>query len=222
MLLAIDTSTRWVGLALYDGAQVFGETVWQSQSHHTIEVAPAVESLMARSGVKPADLNVIAAALGPGSFTSLRIGLGLAKGLALSLGIPIVGIPTLDFLAFSQPVRDLPMAAVLQAGRDRLAVGWYKVESGSWTSYGELQVLHIEELAALIHKPTLVIGELTAEERQTLARKRKNVVLASPAHSLRRPGFLAEMAWRRWQQGAVDEPVSLAPLYLHVAEAIPE
>jgi tRNA threonylcarbamoyladenosine biosynthesis protein TsaB len=152
MLLAIDTSTRWAGLALYDGAHVVSESVWQSQSQHTVEVAPAIDALLAKSGVKPADLRVVAAALGPGSFTSLRIGLGLAKGLALSLGIPIVGIPTLDFLAVSQPVRDLPMAAVLQAGRDRLAVGWYRVEAGTWTSYGELQVMHIEELAAQIHK----------------------------------------------------------------------
>jgi tRNA threonylcarbamoyladenosine biosynthesis protein TsaB len=66
-----------------------------------------------------------------------------------------------------------------------------------------------------------VCGELTGEARAILARKRKNVLLASPAQSLRRPSFLAELAWKRWQAGQVDDPVTLAPIYLHVGEPIP-
>ncbi len=77
------------------------------------------------------------------------------------------------------------------------------------------------DLSASIHKPTLVVGELTADERQVLARKRVNVILPSPAQSLRRPSYLAELAWKRWQAGQVDEVIALAPIYLHVAEAIP-
>jgi hypothetical protein len=68
-------------------------------------------------------------------------------------------------LAAAQPLRDIPMIAVLQAGRTRLGVGHYEVKRGAWTSTGELEVLHIEELAASIHTPTLVCGELSAEER---------------------------------------------------------
>jgi tRNA threonylcarbamoyladenosine biosynthesis protein TsaB len=63
---------------------------------------------------------------------------------------------------------------------------------------------------------------MDAEERQQLSRKWKNARVASPAQSVRRPAFLAEMAWKRWQAGDVDEPVSLAPIYVHVAEAIPD
>jgi tRNA threonylcarbamoyladenosine biosynthesis protein TsaB len=221
MLLAVDTSTRWVGLALYNGAQVLSEMVWQSQNTHTVEVAPAIQELLDRSGVRVEDLRAIGVATGPGSFTSLRIGLGLAKGLSLACHIPLVGVPTLDILAAAQPVRDLPMAAVLQAGRGRLALGWYAIQSGAWVAQGEPQVVRLEELAQQIHKPTLVCGELSAEERQHLARKRKNVVLLTPAQSLRRPAYLAEIAWRRWQSGKVDDVVTLSPIYLHIAEAIP-
>jgi tRNA threonylcarbamoyladenosine biosynthesis protein TsaB len=221
MLLAVDTSTRVVGLALFNGAQVVSENVWQSQAHHTVELAPAAAALLNSAGVKSSDLRALAVALGPGSFTSLRIGLGLVKGMALALKIPIVGIPTLDFLAAAQPIQDIGMAAVLEAGRGRLAVGWYKVERGSWRSQGQGEVLTLEELAEKIQTPTMVCGELNAEQRQGLTRKRKNVVLASPARCLRRPGYLAEMAWRRWQAGKVDDPVSLSPVYLHIAEGIP-
>jgi tRNA threonylcarbamoyladenosine biosynthesis protein TsaB len=66
-----------------------------------------------------------------------------------------------------------------------------------------------------------VCGELSEEERAILARKRKNVLLASPAQCLRRPSFLAELAWKRLQAGQVDDPISLAPIYLHVGEPIP-
>ncbi|HEY3345325.1 MAG TPA: tRNA (adenosine(37)-N6)-threonylcarbamoyltransferase complex dimerization subunit type 1 TsaB [Anaerolineaceae bacterium] len=221
MLLAVDTSTRWVGLALYNGAQVLAEMVWQSQNTHTVEMAPAIQELLARTGARTADLRVIGVATGPGSFTSLRIGLGLAKGLSLACHIPVVGIPSLDILAAAQPMRDLPMAAVLQAGRGRLALAWYAVQSGAWVAQDAPQVVRVEELAAQIHKPTLVCGELSAEERQVLARKRKNVVLLSPAQSLRRPAYLAELAWRRWQSGKVDDVVTLSPIYVHIAEAIP-
>ena len=128
-------------------------------------------------------------ALGPGSFTSLRIGLAVAKGMALALHIPVVGMPSLDILAAAQPVSDLPLAAVLQAGRGRLAVVWYASMMGNWQAQGEPKVTTAAELSASIHKPTLVVGELTADERQVLARKRVNVHLASPAQSAA-PAFL--------------------------------
>ncbi len=182
MLLAVDTSTRWTGLALYNGVYVLGEMIWQSQNTHTVEVAPAIQELLKRAGAKTADLRAVGVAIGPGSFTSLRIGLSLATGIALA---------------------------------------WYRVQSGAWVAEAAPVVVSVEELAAQIHRPTLVCGELTGEERQHLARKRKNVVLVSPAQSVRRPAYLAELAWRRWQSGKVDDPVSISPIYLHIAEAIP-
>jgi tRNA threonylcarbamoyladenosine biosynthesis protein TsaB len=221
MLFALDTSTQTIGMALFDGAQILGETIWKTQNHHTIEVAPALRELLERCGLKPADIEAIGVALGPGSFTSLRIGLAVAKGIALAQRIPLIGVPTMDFLAASQPKSENPLAVVLQAGRGRVAVGWYKWGRHSWESQGEPTVQTIQMLTDFIESPTLVCGEMTAPERQMLARKRKNVLLASPAASVRRPSFLAEIAWRRWKTGKLDDVISLAPIYLHTGEAIP-
>ena len=104
ILLGLDTSTRSVGLALYDGTQVLSEAVWTSHDHHTVELAPAVGDMLSRAGLEPSHLSAVAAATGPGSFTGLRIGLALAKGLALARRLPLVGIPSLDVLAAAQPV----------------------------------------------------------------------------------------------------------------------
>ena len=222
MLLAIDTSTRSVGVALYDGDQIWNETTWTSQDYHTVELAPGIQDVLQKSGVEIADLEVIAVAIGPGSFTGLRIGLAVAKGIALARHIPILGVPTLDIVALATPLMPgSALAAVLRVGRGRLAVGWYQAERTGWRSSQKIEVLTAPDLADRIQEPTLVCGELTEDDRRLLGRKRKVVHLLSPARSLRRPGYLAEIGWRRWRAGKVDDPATLAPIYLHQSEPIP-
>ena len=221
MLLALDTSTRVMGLAIYDGSRLLSEASWACGDHHTVELAPAISDALQRCGLNASVLRALGVAIGPGSFTGVRIGLALAKGMALAQHIPLVGVPTLDVLVAAQPAQDIPLAAVLQAGRGRLAVGWYQAVAGKWQRQGNYEVLDALTLAERIQQPTRVCGELTEEERQILGRKRKIVLLASPAQSLRRAGFLAELAWRRWVAGKVDDPVTLSPIYLHIGEPIP-
>ena len=220
MILAVDTSTQSVGLALYDGNQVIGESIWQSKNHHTVEIGPAIEQLFKQCGYQYQDLKGCGVALGPGSFTSLRIGLAIVKGLALSLHIPIVGIPTLDILAAAQPEKEMPMVAVLQVGRSRLAVGRYQSRNGNWIKNKDNEIMTIEELFDSIQSMTYVCGELSPEHRQLLAKKRRLMILASPVQSVRRPALLASMAWKKIKAGDIDDVVSLSPIYLHIANPI--
>ena len=220
-LLAIDTSTRSVGLALYNGVQILNETMWISQDYHTVELAPAIVDALQKNGLEARDLCAVAVATGPGSFTGLRIGLALAKGLTIVRHIPLIGIPTLDSLAVGQPPSDLPLAAVLRAGRGRLAVGWYRCDHGSWINVQEIDLLAPEELAKKIQSPTLVCGELTREERDLIAQDFPLIRLATPSQCVRRPAVLAELGWQRWQSGKVNDPASLAPTYLHYNDPIP-
>jgi tRNA threonylcarbamoyladenosine biosynthesis protein TsaB len=223
VLLAIDTSTRNVAIALYDGIQVLCENIWASHDYHTVELAPAIADILYRAGIGVQDLKLLAVATGPGSFTGLRIGLAVAKGIALASHLPIIGIPTLDIVAESQPISlGLPLAAVLKAGRGRLAVGWYTSNDGRWQINPPIEIMDALQLSRQIHEPTLVCGELSEEQQHALARKYKNVILTSPAHSVRRPSLLAELAWKRWQSGDVDNPATLSPTYLHLGTPIPE
>ena len=220
MLLAVDTSTAQVGLAIYDGSQVVGEYAWRSRQRHTVELAPAVFELLTRCGLTMDDVLALGVALGPGSFTSLRVGLSLVKGFALARGLPLIGIPTLDVLAADQPLARRPLLVAIQAGRGRLAAGWYKRSRSGWQAKGPARVVTAKALAEEVKSPAIVCAELTAEERQTLAGNAE-IQLASPAQSVRRPAVLAERAWRRWQAGDVDDRATLAPIYLHIAEPIP-
>jgi tRNA threonylcarbamoyladenosine biosynthesis protein TsaB len=209
-----------VGLALYDGSQVVSEYAWRSSQRHTVELAPAVSELLARCGLTMEDVHALGIALGPGSFTSLRVGLSLVKGLALARHLPLVGVPTLDILAAAQPLTRLPLAAAIQAGRGRLALGWYKRSKNSWQAKGPARVATVKALVEEVQSPVMVCGEFTAEERRKLAEK-PQIQLLSPAQSVRRPAVLAELAWTRWQAGHVEDEATLAPIYLHAAEPVP-
>lgn len=96
MLLALDTATRQAGLALYDGEVVRAESLWSGGMHHTEWMAPAIEQALQRINGSAADLTALGVTIGPGSFTGLRVGLSLAKGIAAARGLPLIGISTLD------------------------------------------------------------------------------------------------------------------------------
>jgi tRNA threonylcarbamoyladenosine biosynthesis protein TsaB len=221
MLLAIDTSTARIGMALYDGSSVPGEFVWNSGPHHTQELAPALAELLRRVDIKIGAVTAVGVALGPGSFTSLRVGLAFVKGLVLARHIPIMGIPTLDVVAAAVPLSERRLAALVKAGRGRLALGWYHAGEFAWQSEGPATVTTADELEEKIHKPVIICGEMSADERQRLARRFKNVTLASPSQCVRRPAILAELAWQKWQAGEIDSAAALAPIYLHVAGGLP-
>jgi tRNA threonylcarbamoyladenosine biosynthesis protein TsaB len=222
VLLAVDTSTRMIGLALYDGYQVLSESNWTSQDFHTVELAPAISDALSRSNLKAETISAVAVATGPGSFTGLRIGLALVKGLALVRRLPVVGVPSLDILALSQPLMEIPMLAILRVGRGRLALGRYDVHGKVWRSTAPLQVCTPLELVEQITFPAYICGEMTQDERHLFHQAGPHLMLASPARSIRRPSFLAEIGWKRWKSGRVDDCAALSPIYLHYKEPIPE
>jgi tRNA threonylcarbamoyladenosine biosynthesis protein TsaB len=221
MLLAIDTATRSLSIALHDGQAVIAESTWQSATRHTVELAPQVALLARRAGVELARLHALAVTIGPGSYTGLRIGLGFAKGLALARGLPVVGVSTFEPLLRAQPPRAEPVIAVLQAGRGRISAGRFVWEPKRrvWQPDRPAEVLDWPGLAAGLDGPVYVCGELDAAGSQALRElaRRGQVHLASSALSLRRAGFLAEIGWERLRSApGAGEPQSasrLAPQY---------
>jgi tRNA threonylcarbamoyladenosine biosynthesis protein TsaB len=220
LILALDTSTRSVGVALYDGVQILNEATWISQDYHTVELAPAVADVFTKADLNIDEVGAIGVAIGPGSFTGLRVGLALAKGIALARHIPLIGIPTMDILATAQPSLAIPMAIVLRVGRGRLVVGWYRAVEGNWKLTNR-EVISTEKLSRKIQAPVYICGELHDEERIFFINKRDDFRVASPAHCLRRPAFLAELAWNRWQNGEIDDSIGLSPIYLQFNDSIP-
>ncbi len=213
--LAIDTATDTAGIALHDGAAVVAESNWTSRRRHTVELAPAIQHLLRQHGLSVDALAGVVVAIGPGSYTPLRIGLAVAKGLALGVGLPLVGVPTLDVLAvpLSPPIvaREVPLWSVLRAGRGRLVAARYPPDPDRWPDPTSLQVLTVEELLTVARPPAWVAGELSATVRERLTACGFTVL--PPAAGVRRAGWLAEVGRVR---PAVD-PATLVPVYLRPA-----
>jgi tRNA threonylcarbamoyladenosine biosynthesis protein TsaB len=219
MILAIDTATRSAGLAILDPdlEMVLAEHMWRSQINHTVELAPNLAALLATQVTTTADLTGIVVVRGPGSFTGLRIGMSLAKALAYAHDIDLVTVSTLDVIAHGQQHRNVPLWAILEAGRGRIVAARYPLD-GPRPTQDDYRITTIPELARAIADaggPVLLSGELKRRDTdQLMATLGDQAVVASPANRLRRPAHLAEMGWLKLQTGRGEDPTTVAPVYL--------
>jgi tRNA threonylcarbamoyladenosine biosynthesis protein TsaB len=209
LLLALDTSTSTASLALFDGTQVLSETTWLAGREHSTRLLIEVETALERVGRVPAELTGLVVARGPGSFTGVRVALSVAKGIAGGFGIPAWGVNSLDVLALAAGPSQLPVRAVLEAGRGRYATALY-VEA---RSVEDPRLATLDELEGLLVDATLVIGELREDARERLEGL-EQVRLAPRAASARRAGFLAELGWCMAQRGDPGDAHSLDALYI--------
>ncbi len=214
MLIAIDTATDHASLALHDGFRVLVEHTWQSPRRHTVELTPRLARALGRLDLHPKHFRGVAVTSGPGSFTGLRIGMAVAKGLALAHSLPLIGVPTLDVVAAAQGRDRRPLCAVLQAGRGRICAATYHWQDGEWLAPDAPHLTTWPALAEATTSPTLFCGEIDQQAAKALKAFGELAVLLPAATRLRRAGFLAELAWRRLNRGESDDPTTLVPIYL--------
>ncbi len=215
MLLAIDTATSLAGIALHDTRGPRGAIRWRTERNHTVELLPHIVRLLAEAGGNTHDLQVIAVAIGPGSYTGLRIGLSVAKGFCLAHGAALVGVPTLDISARAYPVCGAELCALLQAGRGRLAARFYQAVQGTWQAGAEDFFGRAEELAtACAGRTVFFAGEIDpATERALGERLGQHASFAPEGERSRDPGVLALLGWQRWKDGDAEDVETLVPVY---------
>lgn len=226
MLLAIDTATQNISLALHDGGEVIFEQTWRSRNQHSVELAPAVQSVLYQiDSIENASLTALAVSIGPGTYTGLRVGVAFAKGFASARQVPLVGVTTLDILAAAQSEFDGTLIAVVQAGRGRVAAAFYQWRNGRWRIQSEPVSTDWEMLLMHIDGPALITGEIDADARERLTYAigmGMPVTIASGASRLRRAGFLAEEALRRLYGAPEDaEEVESSPSSYEAAQVVP-
>jgi tRNA threonylcarbamoyladenosine biosynthesis protein TsaB len=228
MLLAIDTATATISLAVYDMAagQLLGETTWQARRRQTQDLLAGAEHLLGLLDLAAHDLDALAVTTGPGSFTGVRIGISTVKGMALGLPLPprIVGVPTLsvtaapwlDAAGASSP--NAVVCACIQAGRGRY----------NWAAFGPGNLLYrpgaadhcagsAAEFAAALdnHRADSLwlAGEVDPALRAAVAGNTRVRVL-DDVSGLRRAGQLARLAALLLAERVEDGDV-LQPMYLH-------
>ena len=161
-----------------------------------------------------ADLTALAVALGPGSFTGLRIGLAAAKGLALPYKLPVIGIPTLEITAYPLRHCGLPVWSIAEAGRGRIVATCYRRNEEDWLATMTPYVTNFSDLAKQIDTQALCVGEIDEESAKILQRgSGQKAKIVSAAARLRRAGYLAEIAAGRLEASDQDDPDALIPIY---------
>lgn len=198
--LAIDTSTDTAGIAFSTAEGILSHT-WLANRAQTTTVLPEIDRMLAEHSMHPADISGLVVATGPGTFTGLRVGLAIAKGIVAARSMPLVGVPTLDIVMTAHPEDNL--MAVLPAGRGRVV--WQR-------RYAEPRNTNVDELMAeLAATPgTLLVGELPDAYVDQVIHAHRRTILEP-----RDPAVLLRIGAARIARGDVDDPVTLEPTYLH-------
>lgn len=215
MLLAIDTSTETASLALAQDETVLAEFTWRTGQNHTTQLSPNIDYLFKMTGTAAKDLTAVIAAKGPGSFNGLRVGISVAKGLAFGLGIPLIGINSLEAAAFQYAVAGLPVCAVFNAGRNEIAVAKYRKSESNWQQLAAEYITTVEKLCSETDEATLFCGDYISHvETQLKDLLKEKAVIASPLTDLRRAVYLLELGRYRLESGDTDNPATLQAIYL--------
>ncbi len=215
MQLAIDTSTDMASLALVQEDEVLAELTWHCGQNHTVELLPQLAYLLNKTGVNLQSTSCVIVARGPGSFNGLRVGVSTAKGLAFSLGVPIVGISTLEVAAYQHAETGLPICPIFNAGREEIATAMYQQKRNKWRQLITEHITTVEALCSQITAKTIFCGEFIPFVAVRLREQLKQRAIIPPSTArFRRAGFLAELGQQRLRAGDDDNPATLQPIYL--------
>jgi len=212
-VLAIDTSTLAGGVALVDGERTVAEYVLDIRLTHSERLMPAVDRVMADAGWAPGQLAGLAVAIGPGSFTGLRIGVSAVKGLAFALGLPIAAVPTLDALAAGLPGAALPVCAVVVARRAEVYASLYRWDGPAMRREWDYLVLSPGDLADRLREPTMLVGEGAPLIVSPIARP------APPWRTLPSVAVVGHLGVQRLRAGETVGAADLVPLYVGRSQA---
>jgi tRNA threonylcarbamoyladenosine biosynthesis protein TsaB len=220
-ILALDTATLVSSVALATRDRLLAELTIQTKKTHSEQLLPHIEQLLALSGIAKEALSAVAVSIGPGSFTGLRIGLATAKALAYALKIPLIGVPTLDALAFGCPVPGAVFAATMDAQKGNIYLALYRFEQAGLQQISPAKVVHhataFAELAAM-NEPVVILGEATQLYSEAISAC-GGLVAAEPHVAMPRAGAVAMLGWRLLDGGAHSDVFSLEPLYIRRSEA---
>lgn len=226
-LVAIETATETVGVAVRTPAGVQAEFALTGRRRHVETLTPALEHLLAQVGLAPADLGAVAVDVGPGLFTGLRVGVAAAKGLAQSLGIGVVGATSLDILtagASGAGHRGLVLACVDARRAEVFAAVRELSDTGAVVAEPIAPALFapadlVVALDGLGGAPVLAAGDGALRYRDVLETV-PGVESVAPALSFPPPAALLGLALERIEAGESPvEPGRVVPLYMREADA---
>lgn len=221
-ILALDTATMVSSVAIASPDKLLAEVTLQTKLTHSEVLMPHVQQVLAMANIKKTELDAIAVSVGPGSFTGLRIGLAAAKSMAYALGIPLVGVSTLEAMAWHYPVPGIYTLSVLDAQKGDVYAGLYSWQQEAVHLVKPVEVLPFAEVIDFCQNldlPVVIIGDIAQKKQALIRAAGSNIIAAQPHMIMPRAANVAMLAQKKLAAGRTDEVMTLEPLYIRRSEA---
>lgn len=218
ILFAIESSAKCCSAAVTDDNTLLGEIFINNSLTHSHTLMSGAESLLRTIGISAKEIDVFAAARGPGSYTGLRIGIAAIKGMAYGLGKPCVGVSALEAMAYGVSFRDGSVCCVMDARNQRVYCAFFNIKDGIVSRITPDQALPIDDVLDTVEKngnPIWITGDgATLPKFQEFYALSDLAVPAPEQLRLQRASYVALPARMRWKKGESQTASELLPDYL--------
>ncbi len=222
-ILAIDSSGLVASAALLADDVLVAEYTVDYKKTHSQTLLPMIDEIVRMTQQELSEIDAVAVAEGPGSFTGLRIGAATAKGLALALNKPVVGVPTVDALAYNLFGTERLVCPLMDARRGQVYTGLYTFEGEELLVLREQEIAVAQEVVDRVNKngrPVIFLGDGVAVYGGMIREQIEVPYSFAPAHLARqRAGAVGALAVRYYAEGRFCSAAEHAPVYLRPSQA---
>ena len=219
-ILGLDTATRRASVGLLTDGKVVTTKSQAVEGSHAVSLLPLIEAVLQEAGCATRDLDAVAVSRGPGSFTGLRVGLSVAKGLAYATGVRVIGVPTLEALARTVTDHRGVVCALLDARKGELYAACFEPSATIPRRLTPDMLVTPASLVERLPTPCVILGDAVETYGEFLQARLGSRVTLLPYDS-HGPcgGVVATMGWERLRAGPGDDLTPLEPVYIRSSEA---
>lgn len=222
-ILGIDSSGLVASAAIADEKNIIAEFTVNNKQTHSQTLLPMIEKVVDMSGIELEQIDAIAIAAGPGSFTGLRIGSATAKGIGLALKKPVLSVPTLEGLAYRVSVFEGIICPIMDARRNQVYTGIYRMENGNLVCLSEQKAVDIHEIMEELEKydeKVIFLGDGVEVQRETIEKEFKHPYCFAPVHlSKQSAAAVAVLGEVYFNEGKAESAAEHKPIYLRKSQA---
>ena len=222
LILAFETSAKAASVALMDGDKLLGESYQNTGLTHSQTLMPMAQDLLKSCGYEPQQVEAVAVAAGPGSFTGVRIGVAAAKGFAWGKQLPCYGVSTLEAMALNLGVHQGLVIPVMDARRSQVYTATFRAEDGKLTRLCQDRAISLQDLGQEIKnadQPIFLVGDGSILCYNTLKSEVPGLILPAEHRMHQRAAGVALAAAVMIAAGEPGDGAQLTPNYLRLSQA---